>query len=72
VNPQFKLSLLQAVSAATAGSAYSCFADGFTGSLEVGKKADFAVVEMEWEAEKLLEASVCETYFDGRRVYSRT
>lgn len=71
VNPQFKLSLLQAVSAATAGSAYSCFADGFTGSLEVGKKADFAVVEMEWEAEKLLEASVCETYFDGRRVYSR-
>jgi predicted amidohydrolase YtcJ len=69
VNPQFKLSLLQAVSAATAGSAYSCFADGFTGSLEVGKKADFAVVEMEWEAEKLLEASVCETYFDGRRVY---
>ncbi|PKX99136.1 amidohydrolase [Aspergillus novofumigatus IBT 16806] len=72
VNPQFKLSLLQAVSAATAGSAYSCFADGFTGSLEVGKKADFAVVEMEWEAEKLLEASVCETYFDGRRVYSRS
>ncbi|RHZ58823.1 hypothetical protein CDV55_106458 [Aspergillus turcosus] len=71
VNPQFKLSLLQAVSAATAGSAYSCFADGFTGSLEVGKKADFAVVEMEWEAEKLLEASVCETYFDGRRVYGR-
>ncbi|GFF35963.1 mitochondria fission 1 protein [Aspergillus udagawae] len=70
VNPQFKLSLLQAVSAATAGSAYSCFADGFTGSLEVGKKADFAVVEMEWDAEKLLEASVCETYFDGRRVYS--
>ncbi|KAM0107943.1 hypothetical protein ACP6JB_006339 [Aspergillus fumigatus] len=58
VNPQFKLSLLQAVSAATAGSAYSCFADGFTGSLEVGKKADFAVLEMEWEAEKLLEASL--------------
>ncbi|KAH1552682.1 hypothetical protein KXX57_007520 [Aspergillus fumigatus] len=72
VNPQFKLSLLQAVSAATAGSAYSCFADGFTGSLEVGKKADFAVLEMEWEAEKLLEASVCETYCDGRRVYSRS
>ncbi|RHZ57100.1 amidohydrolase [Aspergillus thermomutatus] len=72
VNPQFKLSLLQAVSAATAGSAYSCFADGFTGSLEVGKKADFAVVDMEWEAEKLLEASVYETYFEGRRVFSRS
>ncbi|KAL4870081.1 hypothetical protein BDV12DRAFT_166560 [Aspergillus spectabilis] len=69
VNPEFGLSLVQAVSAATAGSAYSCFADDVTGSLEVGKKADFVVVEMEWEAERLLEARVLETYFDGRRVF---
>ncbi|EAW14178.1 amidohydrolase [Aspergillus clavatus NRRL 1] len=71
VNPHFRLSLLEAVTAATAGSAYSCFADGFTGSLEAGKKADFAVVDMAWEAERLLDASVYATYFDGRRVYSR-
>ncbi|KAL4778165.1 amidohydrolase 3, partial [Aspergillus varians] len=69
VNPGFALSLVQAVQAATAGSAYSCFADDVTGSLEVGKKADFVVVEMEWEAERLLEARVCETYFGGRRVF---
>jgi predicted amidohydrolase YtcJ len=71
VNRHFGLSLLEAVGAATAGSAYSCFADGFTGRLEVGMKADFAVIDMVWEAEKLLEAEVYETYFDGKRVYRR-
>ncbi|KAL2872826.1 amidohydrolase [Aspergillus lucknowensis] len=69
VNPEFALTLLQAVSAATAGSAYSCFADDVTGSLEVGKKADFVVVEMDWDAERLLDARVCETYFGGKRVF---
>ncbi|KAF9890673.1 hypothetical protein FE257_005539 [Aspergillus nanangensis] len=69
VNPEFALGLVQAVGAATAGSAYSCFADGFTGRLEMGLKADFVVLDMEWEGEKLLEARVCETWFEGRRVY---
>lgn len=71
VNEHFKLSLLEAVGAATTGSAYSCFADRFTGRLEVGKKADFVVVDMAWEAEKLLEAEVYETYLNGKRVYRR-
>ncbi|KAI9935008.1 hypothetical protein ASPWEDRAFT_54053 [Aspergillus wentii DTO 134E9] len=71
VNDHFALSLLDAVSAATAGSAYSCFADKIAGSLEVGKKADFVVLDMEWEAEKLLDASVYATYFEGERVYKR-
>ncbi|KAE8409365.1 amidohydrolase 3 [Aspergillus pseudonomiae] len=71
VNEHFKLSLLEAITAATAGSAYSCFADGFAGTLEVGKKADFVVVDMAWEAERLLQAEVWETWFDGRRVWRR-
>ena len=45
VNYHFTLSLASAVSAATAGSAYSCFADTWAGSLEKGKKADFVVVD---------------------------
>ncbi|KAL5338771.1 amidohydrolase 3 [Aspergillus crustosus] len=69
VNLEFALGLAQAVSAATVGSAYSCFTDDVTGSLEVGKKADFVVVDMEWEAERLLEARVLETYFEGKRVF---
>ncbi|KAL5364177.1 amidohydrolase 3 [Aspergillus floccosus] len=69
VNPHFALSLLQAVGAATQGSAYSCFADGFTGRLAPGFQADFAVIDMEWEAERLLDARVVETWFGGKRVY---
>ncbi|KAI7674769.1 hypothetical protein KC319_g4747 [Hortaea werneckii] len=41
VNPNFALSLSQAVSSATYGSAYSCFAESWTGSLAVSKKANF-------------------------------
>ncbi|KAL4933372.1 amidohydrolase [Aspergillus undulatus] len=71
VNEGFALSLQQAVSAATAGSAYSCFADDVAGSLEVGKKADFVVLgeESEWDARNLLDLRVVETYFGGRRVF---
>ncbi|KAE8148383.1 putative metal-dependent hydrolase [Aspergillus avenaceus] len=70
VNRHFGLSLLEAVNAATAGSAYACFADGVVGRLDVGMKADFVVVDMLWDEERLLEARVCETYFDGVRVYT--
>ncbi|KAI7189744.1 hypothetical protein KC316_g6128 [Hortaea werneckii] len=47
VNPDFALSLSQAVSSATYGSAYSCFAESWTGSLAVSKKANFVVTKME-------------------------
>jgi predicted amidohydrolase YtcJ len=39
------------------------------GSLEVGKMADFCVVDMEWKGEELLNAKVMETWFEGRKVY---
>jgi predicted amidohydrolase YtcJ len=69
VNANFKLELAQAVTAATYGSAYSCFAEDRVGSLEVGKMADFVVVDMEWSGEELLKAKVKETWFEGKRVY---
>ncbi|ORY58423.1 amidohydrolase 3 [Pseudomassariella vexata] len=69
VNPEFALELAAAVSAATAGSAYSCFADKWTGKLEPGLSADFAVVEMDWDADKLLESNIVETWFKGEKVY---
>lgn len=68
-NPHFRLGLCQAVSAAGAGAAYSCFMDGETGRLDVGMKADFAVVDMEWAPEQLLGAKILETWFDGRKVF---
>lgn len=72
VNEHFVLPLASAVSAATAGSAYSCFAETQTGSLEAGKKADFAVLDIKWKPEKLLEAVVVETWLGGKRVFERT
>ncbi|KAK1143532.1 hypothetical protein N8T08_006338 [Aspergillus melleus] len=71
-NGHLALSMMEAVAAATAGSAYSCFADGFAGRLREGMKADFVVVDMQWEADRLLDATVEETYFEGRRVYKRS
>jgi predicted amidohydrolase YtcJ len=69
VNGNFRLELAQAVTAVTEGAAYSCFAEKRIGSLEVGKVADFCVVDMEWKGEELLQAKVLETWFEGKKVY---
>lgn len=70
VNPHFALGLCEAIAAGTEGTAYSCFDDHRVGVLAKGYKADFAVVDMEWEKEKLMEAKVIETWYDGARVWS--
>jgi predicted amidohydrolase YtcJ len=57
------------VAATTKGAAYSSFAEDRVGSLEVGKMADFCIVNMEWKGEELLKAKVLETWFEGNRVY---
>lgn len=69
VNEHFSLPLLNAFSAATLGAAYSCFMEDRVGRLAAGMKADFVVLDMQWEAEKLLEAKVSQTWFDGTKVY---
>lgn len=69
VNEHFKLGICEAVSAATLGSAYSCFAEARIGSLEVGKEADFVVVDMKFEAERLLDAEVRQTWIGGKVIY---
>lgn len=69
VNENFKLGLVEAVTAATKGAAYSVFAEDRVGSLEVGKQADFVVVDMSFEAEDLLRAQIKQTWFAGEKVY---
>ncbi|PHH90036.1 hypothetical protein CDD83_4662 [Cordyceps sp. RAO-2017] len=68
-NPEFALTTCQALAGATHGSAYSCFADRWTGSLRPGLKADFVVCQVELTPEKLLHGCVKETWFEGRQVY---
>ncbi|KAK4193196.1 putative amidohydrolase [Podospora australis] len=70
VNPHFALGLCEAVAAATEGAAYSCFDDHRIGVLQKGHKADFVVVDMEWEKEKLMDAKVTETWYNGAKVSS--
>jgi predicted amidohydrolase YtcJ len=61
---------LNAFAAASFGAAYSCFMEKTTGALKPGMKADFVVLDLEWTAEKLLEARVVETWFGGKKVYA--
>ncbi|KAK1984969.1 amidohydrolase [Colletotrichum cereale] len=69
VNPRFALSLCDVLAGATEGAARSCFLEDRVGSLEVGKRADLAVLDIEWEPEKALQTKVLETWFDGKQVY---
>jgi predicted amidohydrolase YtcJ len=71
VNEHFRLGMCESIIAATGGAARSVFADERTGSLGVGKLADFVVVDMKWDADALLEAKIEETWFEGRKVWSR-
>jgi predicted amidohydrolase YtcJ len=69
VNAHFRLDMCEAIVAASAGAAASVFAEDRFGSLAVGKLGDFIAVDMEWEASRLLNAEMKETWFGGRRVW---
>lgn len=69
VNKHFQLGMCEAVVAASTGAARSVFSEERTGSLEVGKLADFIVADMRWNADALLEAKVEETWYGGRKVW---
>lgn len=71
VNENFRLGLHEAVMGATYGAASSVFDEARTGSLEVGKKADFVIMDIEWKPSRLRQATVQETWFGGRRVWRR-
>ncbi|KAF2629702.1 amidohydrolase 3 [Macroventuria anomochaeta] len=67
--PHQALTMSQAFYAATAGAAYSRFAEKWTGSLKKGLRADFVVLDSKWTPESLLDDTVAETWARGRRVY---
>lgn len=69
VNPHFALTMCQAVAGATHGSAYSSFADQWTGGLKAGLKADFVVCDVDLKPESVVKGVVRETWFEGKQVY---
>ncbi|PWZ03853.1 hypothetical protein BCV70DRAFT_24387 [Testicularia cyperi] len=78
--PKFALPLAVALAAASYGAAYSCKADGWSGTLEAGKSADFVVIDTDLfsqhadsgDGEKtLLKAKILQTWIQGRKMYDR-
>ncbi|KAI1487844.1 amidohydrolase [Biscogniauxia mediterranea] len=66
-----RLGVCESVVAASHGSARSVFWDRRLGSLEPGKLADLTIWDMQWgEEDRLLDATVKETWFAGERVWS--
>ncbi|KAK1977591.1 amidohydrolase [Colletotrichum cereale] len=70
VNEHFRLGVCEALTAAAFGTAKSVFAEDRIGSLQVGKRADFVVTNMDWTAHGLLKGAIEATWFDGRRVWA--
>jgi predicted amidohydrolase YtcJ len=57
----------------TIDAAWQCHSDHEVGSLEVGKYADFVVLEenpLDVEPERLSQVQVMETWVSGMQVYS--
>ena len=72
--PGERLSRAQAIRAFTLDAAFAAFMEGAVGSLEVGKRADFVVLDrdvMSVPAEQIPAVRVMETWVDGKRVFER-
>jgi predicted amidohydrolase YtcJ len=72
--PSERISRHEALRAFTLDAAWAGFAETRTGSLEVGKRADFIVLErdiMELPAEEIPGLHVEQTWLDGQLVYAR-
>jgi len=71
--PDERLDLATALAAFTMGSAYVNHLDGSTGSIEVGKYADLAVIDrdlFEHPGDEIAEATVEQTFVEGERVFA--
>ncbi len=61
----------QAIALCTYTGAYANFMEDITGSIEVGKSADFAVIDQNILETPASLATVMETYFAGERVFAK-
>ncbi|GAA1986502.1 amidohydrolase [Kitasatospora viridis] len=73
--PEQALTLAQALTAYTAGSAWANHQDDVTGTIEAGKFADLVVLDRDpfaHPAEEIGRTRVLRTYLDGRPVFTAT
>ena len=72
--PQERVTVEQALAAYTRGGAYAAFMEDRVGTLEVGKKADLAILSQDpfkSVPEELSATQVLETWVGGKMVYKR-
>lgn len=72
LNPSERISILEAIKMFTINAAYVLGKEDQIGSLEIGKKADFIVLDkniFETEPLDIHEINVIKTYFNGELVY---
>jgi predicted amidohydrolase YtcJ len=71
--PEERVSLEAMVASFTINGAYANFLESQTGSLEVGKRADFVVLDQNiynLQPNEIAKAKVLQTYLDGEEVYN--
>jgi len=71
--PEERVSRADAIRAFTLDAAYAGFMEQLTGSLEIGKRADFIVLDqdiMQIPAADIASLRVTETWVDGERVFT--
>jgi predicted amidohydrolase YtcJ len=75
LNPDERLTVLQALRVYTYNGAYCAFDEAERGSLEPGKLADFAILSediLSIPTTRIRDLAVDQTYVDGRLVYDRS
>ncbi len=73
--PDQRLTRLQALKGFTIDAAFAGFMETITGSLEVGKQADFVVLSkdiMTVPSAEILQTQVLQTWVDGQQMYLQT
>lgn len=72
LTPQHKIDVLTAIRAYTSSGARASFSEQDSGTLEVGKRADFIILDRNpftIQPEELSDVVVLETWLEGERVY---
>ena len=72
--PQQRLSREETIQAFTLDAAYAAFMENEVGSIELGKRADFIVLDrdiMQIPADQIPQTQVLQTWLDGQQVFSR-
>lgn len=72
VGPAQRITAGQALKIYTSGGAWASFEEKIKGSLEIGKLADFVMLDsdpMETEPSAIRDIKVCETWLGGKKIY---